>query len=203
MTKKLISLLAIIVVSVCLISGGCKVPEEQDLKSWKDLLNIKPENVLENKGGITPDLGDDIDVIPNLEEESEKITIQLYFIGPDGKKLAVENRTITKKEGLARSTIEELIKGPEVAEHLAVFPEGTRLLDINIKPEGRCIINLSSQLTEINNEHQEKLMVYALVNTLGQFASVQDVDILINGDKVETIAGYIDVSVPIEPDYSI
>lgn len=201
MTKKFISILAIVVMAICLVSGGCVPPEKEQIRSWQDLLNIKPDEE-------TPDLGDlALDLENNtsneLAEDVEKITVDLYFIAPDGTKLVMESRTIAKQEGIARSTIEELIKGPEKQENLNVFPDGTRLLDINIKPDGRCIVDLSSQLTTINNEHQEKLMLYALVNTLGQFPTVQEVEILINGQKVDTIAGYIDVSAPIEPDYSI
>lgn len=201
MTKKFVSILAIVVMAICLVSGGCIPPEEQDLKSWKDLLKIKPNEEVSDVQDLSFDLGNDKG--NDLSEGVEKITIDLYFIGPDGKKLALESRSITKQEGLARSTIEELIKGPQKEENLSVFPEGTKLLDINIKPDGRCIVDLSSQLTEIDNEHKEMLMVYALVNTLGQFASVQDVDILINGQKVDTIAGHVDVSAPIEPDYTM
>ncbi len=202
MTKKFISILAIVVMALCLISGGCTSLNTPDLQSWKELIKINPEEEAVDDKELSFDLGAEDDKETNTSEE-EKIDVDLYFIGADGKKLALENRTIVKKEGLARSTIEELIKGPETPENLSVFPEGTRLLDINIKPDGRCIVDFSSQLTEISSEHQEKLAIYALVNTLGQFSSVQEVDILINGQKVDTIAGYVNVSAPIEPDYSI
>lgn len=201
MNKKFISILAIVIMAICLISGGCMSPETEQIRSWQDLLNIKPDDEIPDADDLALDLNNNSN--SDLAEDVEKITVDLYFIAPDGTKLVMESRTIAKQEGIARSTIEELIKGPQKQENLSVFPDGTRLLDINIKPDGRCIVDLSSELTTVNNQHQEKLMLYALVNTLGQFPTVREVDILINGQKVDTIAGYIDVSAPIEPDYSI
>ena len=86
---------------------------------------------------------------------------------------------------------------------LQVFPEGTKLLDINIKPEGVIIVDFNSKLTKLSSEHQERLAVYSIVNTLGQFPAVQEVQILINGDKLDTLAGHIDISKPLEPDYTV
>lgn len=204
MGKKFIVILALIVLAICLIGGGCKSPEELELKSWQDLLKINPMEEIPSLSEIKSETDTKLDE-PKAKNEAniEKITVDLYFIGPDGSKLVKETRTIVKQEGLARSTIGELIKGPEKPENLAVLPEGTKLLDINIKPDGRCIVDFSSELTDISNGQQEKLIVYALVNTLGQFASVKEVEFLINGNKVDKIAGYMEVLAPIEPDYSM
>lgn len=201
MTKKFISILAIIVLAICLVSGGCVPPDKEELRSWQDLLNIKPEQETSDTNDLTADLENNLS--NDFASDVEKITVDLYFIAPDGKKLVMESRAIPKQEGIARSTIEELIKGPQKQENLSVFPDGTRLLDINIKPDGRCIVDLSSELTAVNSQHQERLMLYALVNTLCQFPTVQEVEILVNGQKVDSIAGYIDVSAPLKPDYSI
>ncbi len=39
MNKKAISILAVILLAICLISGGCSVPSDKRVeKNWKDLL---------------------------------------------------------------------------------------------------------------------------------------------------------------------
>lgn len=204
MGKKFISILALIVLTVCLISGGCTPFEKNELKSWKDLLEINPIEEISDGDGVAGDLESEKNETDSmLRDDTEKIMIDLYFIAADGSKLTKESRSITKQEGLARGTIEELISGPSKGENLLVFPDNTELLDINIRPEGNCIIDFSEELTRITNEHQEKLVVYSIVNTLAQFDSVKDVQILINGNKLEKLAGYVDISRPLEPDYSI
>ena len=54
----------------------------------------------------------------------------------------------------------------------------------------------------MDDEKQEQMMVYALVNTVGQFPAVQEVTFMINGEKINQLGGYMDLSAPIEPDYS-
>ncbi len=205
MGKKFISILALVVLAICLISGGCTSLEKYELKSWKDLLENNP--IAE-----TPDLDKIIKNIDDADQgktevsdlnEQELITVDLYFIGSDGSKLVKETRSITKEEGLARSTIGELIKGPATEGNLSVFPDDTSLLDINIKPEGNCIVDFSGQLAMINDKHQGELVVFAIVNTLAQFDSVKDVQILVNGNRIDTLGGYKEIFAPLEPDYTL
>ncbi|NLJ73138.1 MAG: GerMN domain-containing protein [Syntrophomonadaceae bacterium] len=204
MGKRFVVILALLVLTVCLISGGCKSPEELELMSWQDLLKVNPIEEIPpiDKDKDISELGEEEVKLDN-EANRELISIDLYFLGPDGGKLVKETREIVKEEGLARKTIEELIKGPEKAENLEVFPEGTKLLDINIKPDGKCIIDFSGELTAISNAEQEKLIIYAIVNTLGQYAAINEVDFLINGNQVDKIAGFLDVKKPLEPDYNL
>ena len=202
MTKKLISILAIVVMALCLISGGCAPLQKQDLKSWQELIKINLEPETKEDEEISFEFGEE-DKPEMIDKEKEMIEVTLYFIAGDGKKLTAEKRTIIKEEGIGRSSVEELIKGPDTEESLDVFPEGTKLLDINIKPEGVIIVDFNSNLTKLSSEHQERLAVYSIVNTLGQFPAVQEVQILINGDKADTLAGHIDISKPLEPDYTV
>lgn len=202
MSKKAVSILAVILLAICLISGGCSAPSDKrvDINSWKDLLSLSPE-----KSKTIPPNGPEQEVKPgkNPEAGQELIEVKLYFVGPDGKSLVMEKRSIAKTEGIARNTLQELIKGPAGNENLPVVPEGTRLRDINLKPDGLCIVDLSSQARQAGSAEQEKLMVYAITNTLGQFPTVKDVSFMIDGQGVETVAGFLELSKSIKPDYSI
>lgn len=210
MTKKFICTLAIVVLAICLISGGCSTGNDT-LNAWKDLIKISPQK--EATKNPDQEAGLSIEKLLKSQDESEdkkknaekteKVQVELYFIGPDGQKLVAEKRTIVKVEGIARKTIEELIKGPQKKENLSVFPEGTKLLDINVKPDGLCVVDLNSQAQQVDNQLQEEFMVYAVVNTLGQFPTISGVDFMINGERVDSVGQFVDLSQPIEPDYSI
>jgi germination protein M len=199
MSKKAISILAVIVLAICLISGGCTAPSDKrvDIKNWKDLLSLSPEkskNLPSDEGekGVKPE--------GNPETGQDLIEVKLYFVGPDGKSLVMEERSIAKTESMARNTLQELIKGPAETENLSAIPEGARLRDINLKPDGLCIVDLSSQARQVSSAEQEKLMVDAIANTLGQFPTVEDVTFMIDGQRVDTIAGFLDLSNSIKPD---
>ena len=53
----------------------------------------------------------------------------------------------------------------------SALPPGTRLLDINITPEGTCIVDFSSHI-EVSGSKAEALAVFSIVNTLSQFPTV-------------------------------
>jgi germination protein M len=123
--------------------------------------------------------------------------IALYFSDESGQYLVCETREIPKVEGIARAAMQELIAGPSVESGLLpTIPVGTELLDINVRPDGVCIVDFSGELV-VNHPGgslNEEMTVYSVVNTLTQFPTIQEVQILVDGQKVETIAGHLDVS---------
>lgn len=187
----------ILIIVLCLMNTGCsEIPKNESFKNWQDLIRLLPE--------------DQKTAVPTKESVpaeniilGESVDVELYFMTADGASLEAEKRTIPKTEGIARKTLEELISGPDNKTLSSPLPAGTELLDINIKPEGLCIVDLSSEATLVKNENQEQMMVYAIANTVGQFPTVKEVTFMINGEKTTQLGGYLDLSNPIEPDYSI
>ena len=114
----------------------------------------------------------------------------MYYPDAKGKRLVAEERNIEKVEGIARATIEELLKGSSQADHKNVFPRGTRLLDINIKEDGTCIIDLSQEVSRATTEQQERWMVESIVKSLSAFPTIQQVSFRVEGKEVETLAGF-------------
>ncbi|MBC7075574.1 MAG: GerMN domain-containing protein [Syntrophomonadaceae bacterium] len=201
MTRKFITGLMIAGLVVCVVSGGCFSSENtRNIKSWKELLKLGQQ---ESDSGASKSENQGDSTQENPIDFKETIDIDLYFVEADGKGLAAEKRTIEKTEGIARRTLEELIKGPVTPAYSPVFPEGTKLLDINIKSDGLCIVDFSSEVRHVNSALQEKLMVYAVVNTLGQFPTVKKVSFMIDGEAVKTLGGYVDISNPVMPDYNL
>lgn len=148
-------------------------------------------------------LADYFDETEFLETEAdadmpgETREIVLYFSDPEGKALVAEERTIPKVEGIARETIKELISGPHPESGLlGTIPAGTALRDINIRPDGLAIVDFTKELvTNFQGDStSEILTVYSIVNTLTQFDTVDAVQILVDGQVVETLNGHVDVS---------
>ncbi len=127
-------------------------------------------------------------------------TIVLYFADADGY-LQAEQRTINKTAGIARQAIHELCQGPCNQGLGATIPDRTQLLDINIQ-DGLCTVNFSQELVANHSggSGSENTTVYSIVNTLTQFSSIEQVQILVDGAIVESIAGHLDVSVPLTRD---
>jgi len=200
MRNTIIVVLALALLSICLLSGGCAKPDQNKIKEWQDLLKIPVDKEKASQK--------EKNVLPSKNEKSQPVTeqsmtVSLYFADSTGNKLIVEERDIVKVEGIARKTLEELLKGPTNVESVQVFPDGTRLRDINIKPDGLCIVDLSAEARGVVNKEQEKLMIYGIANTLNQFPSVKEVSFMINGEKVDSIGGYMDLSSPLQANYDI
>lgn len=133
----------------------------------------------------------------SVEDPGDKITVKLWFGDSQGQKLIVEERQISKVEGIGRATINELIKGPSVdSDLLPVIPVGTVLKDINVKSDGLIIVDFSKELIDnhIGGTTSEALTVYSIVNTLTQFPTVDRVQFLVEGQYVETLTGHMDLS---------
>ena len=99
----------------------------------------------------------------------------------------------------ARLLIEQQLLPPEPPLTSAV-PEGTTLLGIYISDRGDAFVDFSR---EINTEHpggslEELFTIYAIVNTLTvNLPSITAVQILIEGEEVDTLAGHIDLRRPL------
>lgn len=143
------------------------------------------------------------DSIPTVTHFVDTTTVVLYF-ADDNDRLVAEQREIPKVVGIARETINELLKGPENQSLNPTIPAGTALLDIDVN-NGLCTVDFSRELVEGHSggSTAEYLTVYSIVNTLTQFSTVQEVQIRVEGQVVETIAGHLDVSVPLERDDEI
>lgn len=202
MDKKIVVIVAIILVAICLIAGGCSTfTGDSSLKAWKELISLAPETEPANSNQEGTSLED---LLLDKQEEGQQDTVEeylvvsLYFVDGDGASLASENRQIVKKEGIARQTLQELLKGPDNEQYKNPFPTGSQLLDINIKEDGTCIVDLSSQVRQIDNAQEEQLLVDAIVKTLGQFPTIKRVSFMIDGQAADQLAGYLDLSQPIE-----
>lgn len=139
----------------------------------------------------------------NTEDMKE---ITAYFSGAEGIALAPEKHAIKKGsiENEVGSAINAIMAKPDNANFTSAIPHGTRLISVTAK--GTLLTaNFSKELVDNHpgGSSGEIQTVYAIVNTVAlNFPQFKEVRILVEGRKTETIAGHIDISVPITPDRS-
>ena len=142
----------------------------------------------------------DTQVLNWLEEEDiptgeDAMQVMCYFADEEMNLLS-ETRTVEKTPGVARKTVEELLKGPKDASLTATIPAGTVLLDINITAEGKCIVDLSKEFANFESEAAAKTGIFSIVNALTEFQSIKEVEFRVDGKKVNSISG-VDVKEPL------
>ncbi len=130
----------------------------------------------------------------------DTVTVILYFGGPNAERLVREERTVVRgSERTEAVVIRELLKGPVTAGLLPTIPAETRLLDIRVA-EGTAFVSFSRELQTRHGGGTtgETFTVFSIVNSLTELPGIVQVQILIEGDKVDTLAGHLEIMEPLE-----
>jgi hypothetical protein len=143
-------------------------------------------------------LSDGSNVVENIPESS----VILFYVAEDGTALVEHEVEVPLGEtALARARIilEKQLSPPE-SPLISPFPEGTELRAIYLTPGGDAFIDLSQQISVAHpgGSLDELFTVYALVNVLTRnFFEISAVQILIEGQEVDTLAGHVDLRRPL------
>ena len=108
------------------------------------------------------------------------------------------NTHMTYLEKVAYEAMKGLIAGPKSASLAPVIPTETRLLSLKIK-NGLATVNFNNALIDNHwgGAESEELTVRSIVQTLTAFTGIDQVQILIEGNTVQTIAGHVSIEEPL------
>lgn len=106
-------------------------------------------------------------------------------------------------ELLARAVLAQLIAGPaDPATHGPGVPAGTTVNGVRFA-NGTLTVDCSPDLAAIPGTLDEYLTVYGLVNSLCGIPGVEQVQLLIDGQRVESLAGHVSLLDPLQPLYDV
>ena len=130
--------------------------------------------------------------------------VVVYFGTDDGYLVPVREETIGAP-AVARAALRQLCRGPSPDSGLVrTMPPGTVLRNIRIK-DGLATVDFSRELKsgQSGGATDELLTVYSIVDTLTQFPTVHRVQILVEGKRLQTLAGHLDIGGPLRRDESM
>lgn len=134
-----------------------------------------------------------------------KIKARLFFVSGDGSRLVAVEQDVPFGEGViaqARVILEAQLAPPAPPLALAI-PAGTKLRTLFVTERGEAFVDLSA---EISTRHpggslNEICTVYTIVNVLtANLPAITAVQILVNGQEVDTLAGHVDLRRPLQQD---
>lgn len=129
----------------------------------------------------------------------KKLDIKVYYPDDQGMKLVAVKRTI-KTDGADKYTaaMNSLLQGTKEKGQIAVIPKQTKLKGVKVKGDV-AYVDFSQDLVKhfTGGSTGEEMLVGSVVNTLTEFSEIKKVQILIEGKEIETLAGHMDLSVPI------
>lgn len=145
--------------------------------------------------------------IPYQEEEikeiqpepiEEMVEVNLYFSDSQAMYLVPEKRKIPQTPSLARQAVSELINGPKNSDFYPTIPEGTIVNEVYIVDD-IVYVDLSEEIFKNHSggSSGELMTVYSIVNTLTEILPIKGVQILVEGNEMKSLAGHIDISMPL------
>lgn len=132
---------------------------------------------------------------------SVETTLTLYFSNKDGTGLVKETRTVHYSTNISmeKLVMEQLIEGPKQTGTLSTVPSGTKLVAVSIV-DGVCYVNLSESFKTQNQEVNEEIVLYSIVNSLTEIQGVTKVQISVNGSTEGKLRYTYDLSKMYERD---
>ena len=131
------------------------------------------------------------------------IKATLYFASEDGLLLVPAERDVPLAEGVvaqARSILEAQLAAEPAAPLVSAIPKGSTLRGIFISQRNEAFVDLDPVIRTAHpgGSHQELMTVYTIVNALlTNLPNLQEVQILIGGQQVDTLAGHVDLRRPL------
>lgn len=128
----------------------------------------------------------------------EMIEVNLYFADQEEMYLVTEKRKIAKSPNLAKQVVIELIKGPTSSNLYSTIPEGTSINEVYVVDD-IVYLDLSESISKNHpgGSSSELMTIYSLVNTLTEISPIKGVQLLIDGDQKTSLAGHVDISMPL------
>lgn len=123
-------------------------------------------------------------------EPSEEETAFVVWLA-DGDKLVPERRSVPSTAGIGAAAMRSLLDGPEGPEsesgYSTAIPEGTELNELSIN-DGTARVDLSGSFDDGGGSLAMQMRLAQVVYTLTQFPTVNSVEFLIDGERVETFS---------------
>ena len=132
-----------------------------------------------------------------------RIKATLYFASEDGMRLVPAEAEVPLAEGAvaqARSIVEAQLSAAAPAPLVSTIPKGATLRGVFISQRNEAFVDLDPVIRTAHpgGTLQELMTVYTIVNVLlTNLPNLQEVQILIGGQEVDTLAGHVDLRRPL------
>lgn len=135
----------------------------------------------------------------SAEKKAQKLTIKVYYPDEQGMKLIADKRTVTlDQQEKYTAAMESLLEGTTEKGQTNIIPKQAKLRSVKVE-NGTATVDFTGDLRKNfgGGSTGETMLVGSIVDTLTEFPEVKKVQILIDGKKVESLGGHMDLSQPL------
>lgn len=144
---------------------------------------------------------------PPVRQETKQISFIVYRAAADGsEKLLPEKITMADNgKSMPENALNALVATkPQDARMDDVVPIGTKVLGLRIDANGTAYADFSEEIAKkTQGSYSEMMMCYAIANTLTEFPEIQRVQIMVEGRKVVSLSGHMDLEDPLTRNESL
>jgi spore germination protein GerM len=181
-----------VIISGLFLFAGCfsvKLPQEEITEPEPQEEEAREESQEASENEASPGL----DVPIMLDIYFMKVTDTSFELGKETREFGKFGGPQVDLE----EVMVELLKGPKTDDLSRIIPEGTALRGITLE-YGVAYADFSEELLQADvGSEAEAVLVDSIVKTLTQLEEVDSVQILVEGEIVETIAGHITINEPL------
>lgn len=181
--RKVFILLAMVLCTVLL--AGCSQEQTQN-NQRKDTVSSSSQAVDSGSSGQAA--------------AAKTMTIKVYYPDTNAMGLVAIEKTVKATDSEKyKAAVETLLAGTEDPRVTEVFPKKTKLKNISVSGD-TVKVDFDSTLTKnfAGGSTGEEMLVGSLVNTLTEFPEIKNVQLLVEGKTIESLAGHMDLSKPVQ-----
>lgn len=182
--KRFVIVLSLLLVFAVVVSG-CGIVKKKDVD--KTIEDDAPE--LEGE---------------DTEEDTEDTRETILFYQDDSGYLVPIMRRIKWEEGIAKAALSKLVDEPEQQQEMLgmglkpLLPADSKINGISIE-DGMAKVDLNEAAMEYPDAIAESNMVQGIVMTLVEFPAIDSVQLMFNGEIIDTLKHGTEVGTPIIP----
>lgn len=192
MMKTMRYILLAVLAMTLLVTAGCDPGSEKGTDNGSSAPINKQEAVSPGDAAASSSS-------PEKSAETKELNIVVYYPDEQGMKLAAVKRVInTDKSDKYTAAIQSLMQKPAEKGLTAIIPKQAKLKSVRVKGD-TAYVDFSQDLVRhfAGGSTGEEMLVGSIVNTLTNFSEIKKVQILIEGKPAESLAGHMDLTVPL------
>ncbi|MBQ1509598.1 MAG: GerMN domain-containing protein [Selenomonadaceae bacterium] len=188
-------ILCMLALAILLVAGGC---DPQGEKQTPSSSSSSSSAVSSSGSSVSSSSGASADA---KQVEAKELTVKVYYPNDEGERLVAVSRKVKLSDGTDKYTaaMKSLMQGTKEKGQSAIIPRQAKLRSVKVK-DGVATVDFSGDILKhfVGGSTGEEMLVGSVVNTLTEFPEVTSVQILIDGNPVESLAGHMDLTVPIK-----
>lgn len=143
---------------------------------------------------------------PTTKIQNVQQSFVVYRAAADGSEVLLPEKFSISDNGKSpiKNALQYLVATkPGDAKYTDVVPIGTKVLGLKVE-NGTAFADFSKEIVKKGQgSYNEMMLCYAIVNTLTEFPEVKRVQILVEGKKVVSLGGHMDVEEPLTRNASL